>query len=112
MAAEQTGVFNIYGNDYDTPDGTAIRDYTHVNEICMALTKAIEEPANALENLGHGVGTSVKEMVDLYKHVNNVNFEINYMPRRPGDLERSVLDNVSSYMTKMYTIEELLQIKN
>jgi UDP-glucose 4-epimerase len=78
----------------------------------MALTKAIEEPANALENLGHGVGTSVKEMVDLYKHVNNVNFEINYMPRRPGDLERSVLDNVSSYMTKMYTIEELLQIKN
>jgi UDP-glucose 4-epimerase len=112
MAAEKTGVFNIYGNDYDTPDGSAIRDYTHVNEICMALTKAIEEPANALENLGHGVGTSVKEMVDLYRHVNNVNFEINYMPRRPGDLERSVLDNVSLYMTKMYTIEELLRIKS
>jgi UDP-glucose 4-epimerase len=109
MRAEKEGVFYLYGDDYNTRDGSCIRDYTHVNEICSALVKAIDTPANGLENLGHGVGTSVKEMIDIYKQVNNCEFEIKIMPRRPGDLEISVLDNVSKYMTKTYTMNDLMR---
>jgi UDP-glucose 4-epimerase len=109
IKAEETGIFYIYGGDYNTADGTAIRDYTHVNEICLSLSKAIEEPALNLENLGHGVGTSVKEMVEIYKCVNNCEFKVEIKDRRPGDLEISVLDNVSRYMTKLYNIRDLLK---
>lgn len=109
LRAEQEGIFYVYGGDYNTPDGSAIRDYTHVNEICSALMKAIEKPANGLENLGHGAGTSVKQMVKLYKEINNCDFKVEVRDRRPGDLEISVLDNVSSYMTKMYNLKDLLK---
>ena len=48
IKAMDTGVFTIHGDDYDTPDGTCVRDYVHVNEICQALMMAIEEPSNGL----------------------------------------------------------------
>jgi UDP-glucose 4-epimerase len=111
MNAQKTGVFNLFGNDYATDDGTAIRDYVHVNEICYALSSAITKSTNRIENLGHGVGTSVKQMVDLYKKVNNCDFEIRICPKRKGDIEKSVLDNPSSFMQKLYTIEDLLRLK-
>lgn len=109
IRAHDEGIFYVYGGDYNTPDGSAIRDYTHVNEICSALVKAIDTPSYSLENLGHGVGTSVKEMVRLYKEINHCDFRVEIKDRRPGDLEISVLDNVSSYMTKMYDIKDLLK---
>jgi len=109
IRAQTEGIFYVYGGDYNTPDGSAIRDYTHVNEICSALVKAIDTSSNSLENLGHGVGTSVKEMIRLYKEINNCDFKVELRDRRPGDLEISVLDNVSYYMTKMYSLRELLR---
>jgi len=110
MNAEKTGVFNLFGDDYNTLDGSAIRDYVHVNEICRALEQAIDRSTNQIENLGHGVGTTVKQMIDLYKQVNNCDFEVQACPRRAGDLERSVLDNPSTFMQQLYTIENLLKI--
>lgn len=110
MRAQKEGIFYIYGGDYNTFDGSAIRDYTHVNEICSALAKSVDEPSNNLENLGHGVGTSVKEMVRLYKEINGCEFRVEIKDRRPGDLEISVLDNVSKYMTKMYELKDLLRV--
>lgn len=110
LLAKETGTFYIYGGDYNTPDGTAIRDYTHVDEICEGLKIAIVDPANGLENLGHGIGTSVREMVDLFKQVNSCDFNVEIKDRRPGDLERSVLENVSKYMKTLYKIEDLLKI--
>ncbi len=110
MNAQKTGVFNLFGNDYNTLDGSAVRDYTHVNEICGALEQAIDRSTNQIENLGHGVGTTVKQMVELYKKVNNCDFEVNISSRREGDLERSVLDNPSPFMQKLYTMEELLWV--
>ena len=110
MSAEMLGYINLYGTDYDTKDGTCIRDYVHVNEICYSIIEAITDPANSIENLGHGIGHSVKEIIEIYKKVNNVDFEIKNMPRRSGDIEVSVLDNVSRYMKKLYTIENLLQV--
>lgn len=109
MKAEQTGEFNLYGDDYETRDGSPVRDYVHVNEICHAIWQAIETPAMGLENLGHGVGMTVKEMVNIYKKVNNCDFKVNVLPRRPGDLQSSVLSNPSKYLVHLYTNEELLR---
>jgi UDP-glucose 4-epimerase len=109
--AKESGEFTIHGNDYDiSKDGTCVRDYVHVMEICDALKQAIEKPSNQVECLGHGVGYTVKEIVNLFQKVNDVDFTVNYGPRRNGDLPSSVLENVSPYMRNLYTIEELLKI--
>ena len=110
IKAKETGVFNLYGGDYNTEDGTPIRDYVHVNEICEAIRMAIETPANKLENLGHGKGHSVLQMATTFRLVNECNFQINYCQRREGDLEYSVLDNPSSYMKSIYTLPQLLKV--
>ena len=112
MEARDTGEFTIYGNDYDVSviDGTCIRDYVHVNEICDALIQAIEKPSNSVECLGHGIGYTVQEIVDLFQKVNECSFDVKYGPRRKGDLPGSVLTNVSPYMRNLYTMEELLKI--
>lgn len=110
MNAEKTGIFNLFGDDYNTEDGSAVRDYTHVNEICHALISAINESTDQIENLGHGVGTTVKQMIELYQRVNNCEFETKICPRREGDLERSVLDNPSRFMKKLYSMEDLLKV--
>ena len=110
IKAKETGVFNLYGGDYNTEDGTPIRDYVHVNEICESIKMAIETPANKLENLGHGKGHSVLQMATTFRLVNECNFQINYCQRREGDLEYSVLDNPSSYMKSIYTLPQLLKV--
>lgn len=110
MNAGKIGVFNLFGNDYNTEDGSAIRDYVHVNEICHALATAIDNSSNQIENLGHGTGTSVKQMINLYKKVNSCEFEVKICPRREGDLEYSVLENPSKFMKKLYSIEDLLKV--
>jgi len=110
MNAQKTGEFNLFGDDYNTEDGSAIRDYTHVNEICYSVIKGIEYSSNQIENLGHGVGTSVKQMIEIYKRVNDCDFTVNICPRKSGDLERSVLDNPSTFMQKLYTMDDLLKV--
>jgi UDP-glucose 4-epimerase len=109
IEARKNGTFNLFGNDYNTRDGSAERDYTHVLEICSALETGIILPSNKIESLGHGVGLTVKEMIDLYKKVNDCDFNVNICERREGDLERSVLDRPSSYMKRLYTPEQLLK---
>jgi UDP-glucose 4-epimerase len=108
--AQKIGSFNLFGDDYNTEDGSAIRDYVHVNEICASLMQAFDNPTNQIENLGHGVGISVKQMIQLFKLVNNCEFEIKVCPRRAGDIEKSVLDNPSKFMQKLYTYNELLKL--
>jgi len=104
--------FTIYGNNYNTKDGTAVRDYVHVDEICASIERAIQKPSNSLENLGHGRGHSVLEIVNKFKSINNVDFEVKFGNRRKGDLEYSVLDNPSSYMTNLYKIEDMLKVNH
>jgi UDP-glucose 4-epimerase len=118
MRSEYTREFTIFGNDYDTPDGTCIRDYVHVDEICEAIRIAIEEPANKIECLGHGVGYTVKEIVDIFERVNDTRLSegtdeaitVSYGPRRQGDAAVSVLEDVSKYMKNLYSIDELLRL--
>lgn len=110
LKAPETGKFTIYGHDYNTKDGTAERDYVQVNEICHALMKAMDKPSGKIENLGHGIGYTVKEMVDMFKHFNQIDFDVQYGPRRDGDMERSVLDNPSSYLPRLYSMKDFLKI--
>ncbi len=112
MKARETGEFTIFGSDYKTSDGTCVRDYVHVNEICDALRSAIEKPSNQIECLGHGVGYTVKEIVNLFQKVNDLDFDVKMGPRRKGDIEVSVLENVSPYMQNLYTMEELFKVDN
>lgn len=111
IAATKTNKFTIFGNDYNTRDGTCVRDYTHVNEICHAVIQGLTESTGQIENLGHGVGTTVKEMVEMFKEVNSCDFEVTVGTKRDGDLETSVLSNPSKFMKKIYDIKELLEVK-
>lgn len=118
MMSAETRKFTLLGDDYDTPDGSCLRDYVHVDEICDALRTAIEKPSNQIECLGHGVGYSVKEMFNIFLKVNEayLNSENNEPvtmvigPRRKGDAPVSVLKDVSPYMKNLYSIDDLLKI--
>jgi UDP-glucose 4-epimerase len=111
MKAKESGSFTIHGNDYtETKDGTCVRDYIHVEEVCDAIRTAIEKPSNSIECLGHGVGYTVYEMACMFQDVNQCEFEIKYGPRRKGDIPYYVLDNVSPYMRNLYSIKDLLKI--
>lgn len=111
LKAKESGEFTIFGNDYEqSVDGTCVRDYVHVMEICDALKQAINKPSNSVECLGHGVGYTVREIVNLFQKVNDCEFDVKYGPRRKGDLPSSVLEDVSPYMRNLYTLEELLKV--
>jgi UDP-glucose 4-epimerase len=112
IKALESGQFTIHGTDYpNTIDGTCVRDYVHVEEICHAIEMAIETPANKIECLGHGVGYTVNEMVYIFKKVNDCDFVVNKGFRRDGDIEHYVLEDVSPYMKHLYNIEDLLKVK-
>lgn len=79
----------IFGTDYNTPDGTCIRDYIHVNDLgdahILALEKLLESDASDVFNLGNGKGFSVKEVIDSVSRVTGKAFSVKEGPRRPGD---------------------------
>jgi UDP-glucose 4-epimerase len=111
IKAKDTGSFTIFGNDYNTPDGTAIRDYVHVLDICNSIKKSLDNPSNSIESLGTGKGHSVLEVVNKFKEVNNFNFEIVFKEKRKGDFESAVLEKTSFFFEETYKIEETLNIK-
>lgn len=86
----------IYGDDYDTPDGTAIRDYIHVTDLAAAHALALQRLRSGEEsitmNCGYGHGYSVSEVIAAVRKVSGVDFKIAIEPRRPGDSVRIVAD--------------------
>jgi UDP-glucose 4-epimerase len=110
VKAKNEGSFNLFGTDYNTSDGTAVRDYIHVMEVCESIQKAINVPSFRIENLGTGIGYTVKEMIEQFKKSNNCDFDLILRPRREGDLERLVLDSPSNYYTKMYSFDRLMKL--
>jgi UDP-glucose 4-epimerase len=79
---------DIYGSDYPTPDGTCIRDYVHVSDLAdahaLAIT-ALQDTDELTVNLGTGVGSSNREVVETVKKVTGKDFDVHYAPRRAGD---------------------------
>jgi UDP-glucose 4-epimerase len=87
---------SIFGDDYPTPDGTAIRDYIHIADLSQAHLLALEHlrknGASEFINLGNGSGYSVKEVVEAARKTTGVNIEAKIAPRRAGDPSRLVAD--------------------
>jgi UDP-arabinose 4-epimerase len=86
----------VYGDDYDTPDGTCIRDYIHVTDLAQAHVLALQalaegRPTTAY-NVGNGRGFSVKEVIDSARAVTGQDIPVRIGPRRPGDPPRLVGD--------------------
>ncbi len=90
--------FRVFGNDWQTIDGTGVRDYIHVMDLAEAHIKALEyitiKKVNNLKlNIGTGKGTSVIELINTFQKVNNVKIPYKFVSRREGDIPYSVADN-------------------
>ncbi len=87
----------MYGDDYNTPDGSCIRDYVHVDDLADAHIKALgylkEHKKSNIFNCGYGEGFSVKEVIDTVKKVSGVDFTVEIAKRREGDPAELVADN-------------------
>ena len=82
---------NVFGNDYDTPDGTGVRDYIHVVDLAIGHLKALEylnkkKQGIYIHNLGTGIGYSVLDIVKTFERVNNVKVPYEIVGKRPGDI--------------------------
>ena len=87
---------SVFGQDYDTPDGTCIRDYIHINDLCsahwLALQSLMSGQSSQAYNLGNGNGFSVQEVIDAAKQVTGRHIPVQHAPRRAGDPARLVAD--------------------
>ena len=88
---------SVFGRDYDTPDGTCIRDYVHINDLCSAHWLALQSlmqggPSDAF-NLGNGNGFSVQEVIDAARRVTGREIPVQDAERRAGDPARLVADS-------------------
>ena len=80
----------IFGTDYDTPDGTCIRDYIHIIDLAQAHMLALAASKSAFYNLGTGGGASVRQVIDSCRKVTGRKIEVVEKPRRPGDPPRLI----------------------
>lgn len=90
VASKQLPQLNVFGNDYPTYDGTGVRDYLHVVDLAKghvcALKKLLGETGVLIYNLGTGKGSSVLDLVETFKKVNNIEVPYVIAPRRAGDI--------------------------
>ncbi len=109
VAAGKTPEIKVFGTDYDTRDGTCIRDYIHVVDLASAIVKAVETgPQNTpYECLGSNHGWSVLEVIDIMERVTGKRLNKVIAPRREGDAVISVVDNLSNFVTLTKTIEDM-----
>jgi len=108
--AKETGTFTIHGSDYDTKDGTCVRDFVHVEDICDAIIRAVEQPAamTDFEPLGSGQSFTVKEFLETHQSKYGELFDITYGDRREGDLPRSEVPFMSNFMKPTKTLRDIV----
>ena len=96
VATGELPILNVFGDDYDTPDGTGVRDYIHVVDLAKGHIKALEK-ANTFTgvkayNLGTGHGYSVLDLIKTFERVNNIKVKYQIVERRPGDIASCYAD--------------------
>lgn len=95
-ATGELPTLTVFGTDYDTPDGTCIRDYIHIVDLCdahvLALQHLISGGESRAYNLGNGQGYSVKEVIQVAELISGKQVPVQYGPRRAGDSPRLVAD--------------------
>lgn len=109
--------FSVYGTDYDTRDGTCVRDYVHVLDLADAHVRAVDYllkgGKSAALNLGTGMGTTVKELLGVIEKVSGCSFPVQYGPRREGDSSALVADNQKAYEVlgwqPQHSLDEIIQ---
>ena len=106
---------NVYGTDYNTPDGTGVRDFIHVVDLAKghvcAIKYAMEHTGTEAINLGTGRGSSVLEVVNAFEKANNLKLPVKFQPRRPGDIAESYacVDKAKKLLNweAIYNIEDM-----
>ena len=101
VATKELEMLSVFGNDYDTHDGTGVRDYIHVVDLAKGHIKALEKCVNfkGIEyyNLGTGKGYSVLDLVKTFEKVNKVKVPYKIVDRRPGDIDACYADPSKAY---------------
>ena len=101
VADKELPILSVFGDDYDTPDGTGVRDYIHVVDLAKGHLKALEKVVNFkgidYYNLGTGNGYSVLDLVKTFEKVNNVQVPYKIVERRPGDIAACYADPTKAY---------------
>ncbi len=96
VAAGKLPHLNVFGDDYDTPDGTGVRDYIHVVDLAKghvcAIRKLMDSPGAKVYNLGTGTGYSVLDIVKAFEKANGLTIPYVIAPRRPGDIAQCYAD--------------------
>ena len=100
VAVGELPCLSVFGNDYDTPDGTGVRDYIHVVDLAkghIAAMKHFENNGEGYYNLGTGHGYSVLDLVTTFEKINNVKVNYKITDRRPGDIASCYADPTLAY---------------
>ena len=96
VATKELPCLSVFGNDYNTHDGTGVRDYIHVVDLAKGHIKAVEKVLKDTGcdayNLGTGNGYSVLDLVNTFKKVNNIDVKYKIVERRPGDIDACYAD--------------------
>ena len=100
---------NVFGNDYNTPDGTGVRDYIHVVDLARghlcALKKLEEKPGLVIYNLGSGKGVSVLDLVKAFEEANDIKIPYIICDRRPGDIDENYADATKAFVEMGFKTE-------
>ncbi len=99
---------SIFGTDYDTRDGTCVRNYTHVNDIVNGIINVVNDaPTDEIVCLGSPEGFTVREVIDTMKKVSGIDFKVIEGPRRDGDIPVSTVPYASKYFKQEYSLEDM-----
>ena len=120
VASGKREYLSVFGNDYNTHDGTGVRDYIHVVDLAKAHLKALErtKSVKGVEyfNIGTGVGYSVLDIVNAYEKATGINIKYVIAPRRPGDIDECYADPKKAYeilgWRAEYNIEDMCRDSN
>ena len=107
---------SIFGRDYDTKDGTCIRDYIHIEDLAdahLAVLDYLDDNDSDIFNVGYGHGFSVLEVINMAKKISGVDFEVMDAPRRLGDpailiADSSKLRDLTSWKPKKDSLETII----
>lgn len=114
VASKKLECLSVFGNDYDTKDGTGVRDYIHVVDLARGHVKALEKLTKEqsglfIYNLGTGVGYSVLDMINTFERVNNVEVNYKIVDRRPGDIAECYSDPTKAKKELGFVCEKTLE---
>ena len=120
VASGKRDHLSIFGNDYNTHDGTGVRDYIHVVDLARAHLKALDRAAKVTGvehyNVGTGVGYSVLDIVKAYEKATGITIKYEIAPRRPGDIDECYADPAKAYellgWKAEYNIEDMCRDAN